>query len=141
MKEYAGKKQKDYTAESWKQFSDAFEHAKAVLAKENPTQAEVNQALRNLETAAGTLVKVDDTPETPRGGSQGSSSGNTSNGSTSNGNPSNGSQITGTNAPTGDHAQPALYMGLLMTAAVAAVVVYGRKNREDNESLNIISGL
>lgn len=123
----AAKENKEkYQAASYQKMLEAL--AVAESAANNGTAKEVAAAQEKLEAAIKGLVLLSG-GTTGGGGSQGSSSGNTSNGSTSNGNPSNGSQTTGTNAPTGDHAQPALYVGLLMTAAVAAVVVYGRKKQ------------
>ena len=49
------KNKDDYTEASWKDFSDALEAAKAVLAKVDPTQAEVDAATDTLNKAAEKL--------------------------------------------------------------------------------------
>ncbi|MGO5442000.1 endo-alpha-N-acetylgalactosaminidase family protein [Faecalimonas sp. LCP19S3_D12] len=58
--QYSGLNAKDYTAESWKTFADALENAKAVAAKENASQGEINQAVARLTAAHAGLVKVTD---------------------------------------------------------------------------------
>ncbi|PWU69228.1 SwmB domain-containing protein [Gracilibacillus dipsosauri] len=55
----------DYSEESWNAFQKALEHAKAVLADENTTQAEVNGALSELNKAREALEKAEkDLPDT-----------------------------------------------------------------------------
>lgn len=51
-------KETDYTADSWKAFSDALASAKAILAKEDASQEEVNQALAALQNAITGLKAV-----------------------------------------------------------------------------------
>ena len=58
--QYSGLNAKDYTAESWKTFADALENAKAVAAKENASQGEINQAVARLTAAHAGLVKATD---------------------------------------------------------------------------------
>ena len=58
--QYSGLNAKDYTAESWKTFADALENAKAVAAKENASQGEINQAAARLTAAHAGLVKATD---------------------------------------------------------------------------------
>ncbi|HIT90605.1 MAG TPA: FIVAR domain-containing protein [Candidatus Merdenecus merdavium] len=53
----------DYTEESWKAFADALAHGKEVVAKENATQAEVEEALKALEEAYEGLKKVEEPGE------------------------------------------------------------------------------
>ena len=50
--------QDDYTADSWKAYADALAQAKKVLAKENATSTEVQDAIRHLTEARKALVKV-----------------------------------------------------------------------------------
>ena len=58
--QYSGLNEKDYTAESWKVFANALENAKAVSAKENASQAEIDQAIAALTSARAGLVKATD---------------------------------------------------------------------------------
>ncbi|MGM9972914.1 MAG: 5'-nucleotidase C-terminal domain-containing protein, partial [Clostridiaceae bacterium] len=51
-------KEAEYTAESWKAYQQALTAAKAVLAKENVTQAEIEEALDALQGAKAALVKA-----------------------------------------------------------------------------------
>ncbi|WP_426351217.1 5'-nucleotidase C-terminal domain-containing protein [Alloiococcus sp. CFN-8] len=51
-------KEADYTAESWKAYQQALTAAKAALANEKVTQAEVDTALAALKTAKTALVKA-----------------------------------------------------------------------------------
>lgn len=51
-------KESDYTSESWKSYQQALTAAKAVLAKENVTQAEIEEALDVLQAAKAALVKA-----------------------------------------------------------------------------------
>ena len=50
--------QDDYTADSWKAYANALAQAKKVLAKENATSTEVQDAIRHLTEARKALVKV-----------------------------------------------------------------------------------
>ena len=52
-------KEEDYTAESWKNFADILAEAKAILAKEDATQEEVNSIKASLEKAIEELKEVD----------------------------------------------------------------------------------
>lgn len=124
----ADRKQGDYTAESWAKFSAALDTAKAVLAKENATQTEVNEALKNLEAAAAALQKPSE--EDGTGNSSGDGSGSNSGGSSSGGS-SGGSTIGTTSAPTGDSAQPLLY--IIVIVAAAAVIIFIKKKTKNNE--------
>ncbi|MDC4426945.1 FIVAR domain-containing protein, partial [Acinetobacter baumannii] len=47
----------DYTEESWRVYEDALNNGKLVLAKEDATQEEVNNAKTTLESAIDSLVK------------------------------------------------------------------------------------
>ena len=58
--QYSGLNEKDYTAESWKVFANALENAKAVSAKENASQAEIDKAIAALTSARAGLVKATD---------------------------------------------------------------------------------
>lgn len=52
-------KETDYTADSWKAMQLELQEAKDLLAKEKPTQAEVDEATTHLNTAVEALVKAD----------------------------------------------------------------------------------
>lgn len=52
-------KEADYTADSWKAMQLELEEAKDLLAKEKPTQAEVDEATTHLNAAVEALVKAD----------------------------------------------------------------------------------
>ncbi len=58
--QYSGLNAKDYTAKSWKTFADALENAKAVAAKPNASQGEINQAVARLTAAHAGLTKAFD---------------------------------------------------------------------------------
>ena len=52
-------KKADYTADSWKAMQLELQEAKDLLAKEKPTQAEVDEATTHLNAAVEALVKAD----------------------------------------------------------------------------------
>ena len=52
-------KEADYTADSWKAMQLELEEAKELLAKENPTQAETDEATTHLNAAVQALVKAE----------------------------------------------------------------------------------
>lgn len=52
-------KETDYTADSWKSMQVELAEAKDLLAKEKPTQAEVDEATTHLTAAVDALVKAD----------------------------------------------------------------------------------
>ncbi len=92
-------KEADYTAESWKTFSDMLASAKAVLEQADD-QTKVDTATESLNKAIANLKKKD-TSSNPSGGQQGSNIGNGSQG-TGNGNGTvlNGNNKTNTKANT-----------------------------------------
>ena len=51
-------KELDYTTDSWKDLEDAYTKAKEVLKNQNATQAEVDEALKNLIAARANLKKA-----------------------------------------------------------------------------------
>ena len=53
----------DYSADSWSAMQLELQEAKELLAKENPTQAEVDEALAHLNAALATLERVPETNE------------------------------------------------------------------------------
>ena len=52
-------KEADYTADSWKAMQLELDEAKELLAKENPTQAEADEATTHLNAAVQALVKAE----------------------------------------------------------------------------------
>ena len=52
-------KEADYTADSWKAMQLELDEAKELLAKENPTQAETDEATTHLNAAVQALVKAE----------------------------------------------------------------------------------
>ena len=52
-------KEADYTADSWKAMQLELEEARELLAKENPTQAEADEATTHLNAAVQALVKAE----------------------------------------------------------------------------------
>lgn len=96
-------KEADYTAESWKTFSEMLASAKAVLEQKD-NQAKVDNATESLNKAIESLKKKD-ASSNPSGGQQGGSGIGTGSGSTGTGNGtgttvSNGNNKTNTNANT-----------------------------------------
>lgn len=132
IKNHAGKNEKDYTAESWKAFQNAYAKAQKVAADNKATEADVAVALRELEQAAAALQKA---PEiiNPPSGNTGSSSGSTSTGTTgstgSNAAGGSGTAANGGTASTGDSAQPLIYL-VLIAVAVAGFVFFKKKKAE-----------
>lgn len=63
--EYSKLNAKDYTEESWSEFSKALEEAKAVLQNEKATQDDVDKALAALNTLYGALEEPETPPTTP----------------------------------------------------------------------------
>ncbi|MEY8390872.1 glycoside hydrolase family 2 TIM barrel-domain containing protein, partial [Lachnospiraceae bacterium 45-W7] len=59
IEEAEGKNEAEYTEESWSVFADALKKAKAVEAKEDATQEEVEEAKETLELAMNGLKKKD----------------------------------------------------------------------------------
>ena len=71
----------EYTADSWKKFEDALNHAEEVLSNKDATQADVDAALSALNIAEDGLVKAD---------ANGNGNNNNGNNSGNNGNSNNG---------------------------------------------------
>lgn len=96
-------KEADYTADSWKTFSQVLSSAKAVLEQKDD-QTKVDNAVASLNKAIESLKKKE-TSSNPSGGQQGGSGIGTGSGSTGTGNGtgttvSNGNNKTNTNANT-----------------------------------------
>ena len=125
IKENAGKKEKDYTAESWKVFQNAYAKAQEVSKDSNATQIQVNAALRELEAAAARLKNAPVVINPPSGNT--GSTGSSSTGSSTAG--GSGTAATGGSASTGDSAQPLIYL-VLIAAAVAGFVFFRKKKAE-----------
>ena len=58
IKENEKNQEKDYTASSWKAYSEALKQAQTVVDQATATQAEVDQAEAKLRSAVKQLVKV-----------------------------------------------------------------------------------
>ncbi|WP_152669705.1 FIVAR domain-containing protein, partial [Enterococcus faecalis] len=58
IKENEKHQEKDYTASSWKVYSEALKQAQTVADQTTATQAEVDQAEAKLRSAVKQLVKV-----------------------------------------------------------------------------------
>lgn len=57
-----GKNQADYSTASWEKYKTALDAAKEINGKEDATQDQVDEAVKNLEAAAGGLEKVPGQP-------------------------------------------------------------------------------
>ena len=108
---YKGIKADGYTAESWTAFAEARTEAETVLANEKATQEKVDKAAENLEKAFKSLKKEETKPDpdpTPGG---------------------NGGNVGSTAVVTGDSANIAGYLTVLLAAGGIAVVTFFRRKR------------
>lgn len=111
----------NYTEESWMNFTSALENAKNLLAKEDSTQEEINEAKNRLSEAFDKLKEKDS--NSGDNGSENNGSGNEGSGDTSTGDTSN---FNGVN--TGDTTNVTiLCVALLMSGAV--IVIFRRKRK------------
>ena len=141
--QYKDTEQGSYTDESYAAFTEALENAAAVLADENATQADVDNAFNTLNSAAEALTEKTENPdpENPSGGDNGQSGDNGQagdNGSGGNGNHNSGSNTKdpvqggsgAANAPkTGDNTNPAIPVTAAVLALAAAALIIERKRR------------
>ena len=141
--QYKDTEQGSYTDESYAAFTEALENAAAVLADENATQADVDNAFNALNSAAEALTEKTENPdpENPSGGDNGQSGDNGQagdNGSGGNGNNNSGSNTKdpvqegsgAVNAPkTGDNTNPAIPVTAAVLALAAAAFIIERKRR------------
>ncbi len=141
--QYKDTEQGSYTDESYAAFTEALENAAAVLADENATQADVDNAFNTLNSAAEALTEKTENPdpENPSGGDNGQSGDNGQagdNGSGGNGNHNSGSNTKdpvqggsgAANAPkTGDNTNPAIPVTAAVLALAAAAFIIERKRR------------
>ena len=100
-----------YTAQSWQNYLNALEQAKAVLASNSATEADVKAALDALNAAKAALVV-----------NSGSGSGTGTGGGTSTGN--------GVIVQTGDASPVAPMLALMATAAAGVVVLIPKKKKK-----------
>ena len=72
-----------YTEASWQTWKTAYEYAVSVLEDEDATQEEIDQALKDLETAGAGLIKKEDggAVPVPGSGSEGEKGGHNNGGS------------------------------------------------------------
>lgn len=153
--QYKDTQQGSYTDESYAAFTEALENAAAVLADENATQADVDNAFNALNSAAEALTEKTEKPdpENPTGGDDGQSgddgqtgdkgpagdngqagdNGNGGNGNNNSGANTNGSVQGGSgsaNAPkTGDDTNPVIPVTAAVLALAAAAFIIERKRR------------
>ncbi len=119
IKEVSNLDKSKYTEESWAKFETALTNAKAVLADENATQEQINQAVENLKSAKDGLVVKDSTkPNKP---------------DNSNGSQNNGSNSGSGTVQTGDNA--GLLAGGIATAlaGIGATILAVLKRRKKNQ--------
>ena len=153
--QYKDTQQGSYTDESYAAFAEALKNAAAVLADENATQADVDNAFNALNSAAEALTEKTEKPdpENPTGGDDGQSgddgqtgdkgpagdngqagdNGNGGNGNNNSGANTNGSVQGGSgsaNAPkTGDDTNPVIPVTAAVLALAAAAFIIERKRR------------
>lgn len=149
--QYKDTEQGSYTDESYAAFTEALENAAAVLADENATQADVDNAFNALNSAAEALTEKTENPDDqnpdkpnpddPSGGdvTPGGDDGQTGdNGNGANGNNNSGSNTKdpaqggsgSANAPkTGDDTNPVIPAAAAVLALAAAALIIERKRR------------
>ena len=144
--QYKDTQQGSYTDESYAAFTDALENAAAVLADENATQTDVDNALNALSSAVESLTEKTENPEDPNpddpsggdvtpGGDDGQAgdNGNGGNGNNNSGANTNDSAQGGSgsaNAPkTGDDTNPVIPAAAAVFALAAAALIIERKRR------------
>lgn len=110
VKEYGNLKKGDYTEATWKKFEEALEKANAVLADNNATQNEIDDALANLKEARKQLKEIGSADPGPQEPSKDTSKDSSKNDS----------------VRTGDQT-PLLALVVVMFAAVGVVFVMLRK--------------
>ena len=86
--------EKDYTADSWTPFAKALADAKAVAAKQDASQADVDAAVKALVDAQAGLKKAETVPSKPVEPSKPDNGGNNK--------PSNNNKPSGNNKPAND---------------------------------------
>lgn len=118
--------QSEYTKESYAVLQKAMEMAQKVLDKEDATEEEITEALKNLENAIGSLVKKEDTSspstdqdETTNQGADKNTSQNTDQ--------KNDKNVV----KTGDDSMVILFVAaIVISVAVAAFIIYRRMRRK-----------
>ena len=118
--------QSEYTKESYAVLQKAMEMAQKVLDKEDATEEEITEALKNLENAIGSLVKKEDTSspstdqdETTNQGADKNTSQNTD--------PKNAKNVV----KTGDDSMVIPFVAAIaISVAAAAFIIYRRMRRK-----------
>ena len=118
--------QSEYTKESYAVLQKAMERAQKVLDKEDATEEEIAEALKNLENAIGSLVKKEDTsspsPDKDENTNQGADKNNSQNAS------QKGDQNV---VKTGDDSMVIPFVAaIVISVAVAAFIIYRRMRRK-----------
>ena len=118
--------QSEYTKESYAVLQKAMEMAQKVLDKEDATEEEITEALKNLENAIGSLVKKEDTsspsPDKDENTNQGADKNNSQNAS------QKGDQNV---VKTGDDSMVIPFVAaIVISVAVAAFIIYRRMRRK-----------
>lgn len=118
--------QSEYTKESYAVLQKAMERAQKVLDKEDATEEEIAEALKNLENAIGSLVKKEDTSSPSSDKDE-----NTNQGADKN-NSQNASQKGDQNVvKTGDDSMVIPFVAaIVISVAVAAFIIYRRMRRK-----------
>ena len=116
--------QSEYTKESYAVLQKAMEMAQKVLDKEDATEEEITEALKNLENAIGSLVKKEDTSspstdqdETTNQGADKNTSQNTD--------PKNDKNVV----KTGDHSMVIPFVAAIAISVAAAALIICRRMR------------
>lgn len=151
----SNRKEENYTAETWSVFAKAMENAKSVLANEDATQKEIDDAANGLLGALEQLEKVSEsTPTDPgeddngdgttpggNGGGNGNNSGGTGgNGGSGGSNGSNGSDGSndsdgdkdGNLPQTGTNDYIYLVIGVTLLSTGAVVYIINKKKQFSN---------
>ena len=118
----------DYTADSWKKFEEALNHAKTVLADEDATQAEVDAAVSALNIAAEGLVPASNGNGNNNNNGNGNGSGNGNSGNTNSGNTQKPSKPSNKPIKTGDEA-PVLPLTATVAGLGAAIALLFKKRK------------
>ena len=125
--QYKDTEQGSYTDESYAAFTEALENAAAVLADENASQTDVDDAFNTLNSAAEALTEKTEDPGTDKPGTDRPSTDKPSSGKPE----AEGGKDTASAVQTGDTTNllvPAI-VAVIALAAVAAVIIIRKKRK------------